>query len=134
MADIGTGATFEFVTTGLTLDLTSIEVSGVAREAVDITHLGTTVAKAFIPGDLYDPGEISFEGLLDPQDGDTFPITGASETMRVTFPTPSGLTTPAKFECTGFVTEYEFGVPMEEEMTFSMTIKLTGAITWTDAI
>lgn len=134
MADVGTGATFTFATTGLVLDLTSIEWGGISREPIDVTHLGSTPAKEFISGDLYDPGEITIEGLLDPNDGDTVPIAGAAEVMRVTFPLPpTGFSVAAFWEASGFITEYEVGVPMEEEMTFSATIKLTGTITFTDA-
>jgi hypothetical protein len=53
--------------------------------------------------------------------------------MTVTFPIPSGGVAGSTFVASGFLTEFEWGVPMEEEMTFSMTVKLTGAITWTDS-
>lgn len=133
MADVGTGAVFTFVTTALSLDLTSIEWGGISREPIDVTHLGSTPAKEFIPGDLYDAGEITIEGLLDPNDGDAVPISGAAETMRITFPIPAGGVGGAVWEASGFITEYEVGVPMEEEMTFSATIKLTGAISFADS-
>ena len=135
MADVGTGATFAFGTTPIALDFTSIDASGISRESIDVTHLGTTGAKAFIPSDLYDPGEISFEGLMDPNLGDALvtKIGAAAENMTVTFPIPSGGAAGSTFVASGFLTEFEWGVPMEEEMTFSMTVKLTGAITWTDS-
>ena len=135
MADIGTSATFAFGTTPIALDFTSIEASGVTRESIDVSHLGTTGAKAFIAAKLYDAGELTFEGLMDPNLGDALVIkVGAvAETMTVTFPTPSGGSSGSTFAATGFLTSFEWGVPMEEEMTFSMTVKLTGVITWTDS-
>jgi hypothetical protein len=135
MADIGTGATFAFGTTPIALAFTSIEASGVTRESLDVSDLSTTGAKAFIASKLYDAGEITFEGLLDPNLGDALvtKVGAAAESMTVTFPIPSGGAAGSTFVATGFLTSFEWGVPIEEEMTFSMTVKLTGEITWTDS-
>ncbi len=104
MADIGTGSSLAFGTTPITVEYTSIEVSGMARESIDVSHLGTTDYKIFIPSKLRDGGEITCEGLLDPDQGD------AGATLVVN----------------GFMTSLEFGTPMEEEMPFSLTIKING--------
>ena len=135
MADIGTGSSFVFGTTAIALAFTSIEASGVTRESIDVSDLSTTGAKAFIAAKLYDAGELTFEGLMDPNLGDALVIkVGAvAETMTVTFPIPSGGAAGATFAASGFLTSFEWGVPMEEEMTFSMTLKPTGAITFTDS-
>ena len=135
MADIGTGSSFAFGTTPIALDYTSIEASGVTRESIDVSNLGTTTNMEFIPAKLSDAGEITFEGLLDPNLGDALvlKVNAAVETMTVTFPTPSGGSSGSTFAASGFLTSFEWGVPMEEEMTFSMTVKLSGAITWTDS-
>jgi len=135
MADVGTGSTFVFGTTPVALDITSIETSGASREAVDITTLATTGARAFMPGDLYDAGEISIEGLLDPNLGDALvtKIGAVTETGTITFPIPSGGVSGATFAATCFLTEFETSVGIEEEMTFSLTLKLSGAITWSDS-
>lgn len=129
MADVGTGTTLGWgTTTGLNaMEVTSIEHSGTARESRDVSHLSTAGGRTFISGDLYDPGELSVEGFLGPTLGDTFPIGSAKETFTVTF--PDGTT----FAASGFLMEYGWNVPLDEEMTFSMTIKLSDEITWTDA-
>jgi predicted secreted protein len=135
MADVGTGATFVFGTVAVPLTITSIEPSGLSRESIDVSDLATTGGRTFIPGDLYDPGEIAIEGLLDPDLGDALitKIAAVKETCTITFPIPAGGIGGATFAASGFVTELEFGVPMEEEMTFSMTVKLSDEITWTDS-
>jgi len=135
MADVGTGATFVFGTTAVALDITSIETSGASRESLDVTTLATSGARVFIPGDLYDPGEISLEGLLDPNLGDALvtKIGAVTETGTITFPIPSGGVAGATFAATCFLTEFETSVGIDEEMTFSATLKLTGAISWTDS-
>jgi len=133
--DIGTGSSFVFGTVAVALTFTSIEASGVTRESIDVSDLSITGAKTFIPAKLYDAGELTFEGLLDPDLGDALvtKVGAVAETLTVTFPVPSGLTNGATFASSGFMTSFEWGAPMEEEMTFSMTLKLTAAITWTDA-
>ena len=135
MADTGTGATFEFGTTPIALVFTSIEVSGLARESLDVSNLANTGGRTFISGDLYDPGEITLEGHLDPDLGDSIitKIGAAKENMTITFPIPAGGSTGATFQASGFLMEFEFGVPIEEEMTFTMTIKLSDDVTWTDS-
>ena len=120
--DIGTGATITFGTSGFTAEITNMDHGDMGREAIDTSHLGTTTARTFMPGDLYDPGsltlDIHFDNANDP------PLTGAAETITITFPdasTRSG---------SGFVTGYSYSVPLEDKMTAQMTVKFSGAFTF----
>jgi hypothetical protein len=133
--DIGTGATFAFGTTPIALTFTSIEASGISRESIDVSHLATTGGRTFLPGDLYDAGELKLEGLLDPNLGDALvtKIGAVKETCTLTFPLFPGDSGAATFAASGFLMDLEFGVPLEEEMTFAMTLKLSDEITFTDA-
>ena len=135
MADVGSGATFVFGTTPVALDITGLDISGSSRESIDITTLATTGGRTYIPGDLYDAGELSIEGLLDPNLGDALvtKIGAVTETGTITFPIPSGGAAGATFAASCFLTEFESSVGIDEEMTFSLTLKLTGAITWSDS-
>lgn len=127
--DNGQGATVTFGTSGFTANITEISWGSIERTSIQTTHLGTTTAHTFIPGDLMDSGEITLEIQFDP---DNFPpIKQAAETITVTFPLSSGGTTAADWEATGFATSFEAGVPMEELMTGSLTIKVSGDITTT---
>lgn len=131
---IGTGTTVTFLTSAFSAQVTSISMSGLSRESVDVTHMGSTGTlggKAFIPGKLADPGELTLEIHFNPDD--TPPIMQAVETIRITFPLITGDTTPAKWECSGFATGFEFTDPLEAKMTGSLTIKCTGNITITPA-
>ena len=81
--DIGTGSTLTATTWATTgaIAILSMEVSDLSRESVDIAHLGTTTARAFMPGDLYDPGTIELEILHDTDNVSTVakpPINGAA--------------------------------------------------------
>lgn len=122
MADIGTGTSITF-SSGFMAEILSVNHSGISREAIDDTHMGTTTARSFQPSDLYDPGELSVELQFD--EDTKPPIDGATETITVTF--PSGATWAAD----GFMTDFEYSDPLEDKMTATATLKFTGDITVT---
>ena len=118
---VGTGATIAFGTSNFTASVSSISHGGISRPALDSSHLGTTVARTFVPGDLYDGGEITLSILFDPAATQP-PISGVAETITIDFGTPTNV-------FSGFVTEWGYEVPLEELMTADVTIKVAGAIT-----
>ena len=132
MADEGSGATLTFGTTGVSLDLLTIQGTGVSREALETTNLGTNTAQTFMPSDLYDPGEIAITFQYNPNTQP--PFSNAAETITITAPVPSGNTNGATAASSGFVTNFDEG-QMETGaiMVGSATIKRTGAITYADA-
>lgn len=127
--DNGTGASITFGTSSFSATVTAINGEAIERVAIETSHLGTTTARTFIPGDLFDPGEVSLELLFDPDNKP--PLNGAAETITVTFPVAAGETNGATWAASGFVTGFSYGVPLEELMTGTMTIKLSGDITVT---
>lgn len=130
---IGTGTTVTFGTSGFTAQVLEVGWSGIEREAVDSTHMGTTTARSFIPSSLYDPGEIEMEVAFDGDDAP--PISAAAETITVEFAKKaSGSTNGAQWAATGFLTGVEVTAPLEDKMTATLTIKLSGEITFTDEL
>lgn len=129
--DNGTGASVTFGTSGFTANITAISHDGIERVSIPTSHLGTTTAHTFIPGDLFDPGELT----LDLQhDGDNYPpIDQAAETITVIFPLGSGESTAARWAFSGFATGYNYSIPLEDLMTGQLTVKASGDITDTDA-
>ena len=130
--DLGTGLSLTFGTSGFTANLLSVNGQDISRPAIQTTHLGTTTAHTFIPGDLYDPGGVEIEFQFDPDDYP--PIDQPAETITVTYPLSSGGTTAANWAASGFMTDFSWGAPLEELMTGSATLKLSGAITPTDEV
>ena len=70
MADLGNGTTIAFATSPFTAVITSLQVSGITRESIETTHLGTAAAgagkfgsKTFIPAKNTDPGEIRLDPI-----------------------------------------------------------------------
>lgn len=139
---IGNGATIVFGTSGWTAKTKSITPSGRARESLDVTHLGSTPVdpeadpveqggKEFMPAGFGDPGELRVEFFLDPDDPP--PEHQAPEQITVTWPLPDGLTTPATWVGTGFVTSFETGIEVDSVVMGTMVVKLTGVQTATPA-
>lgn len=133
MADGGYGVTITFGTSSFTAQVISDpQFSGQERTAIETTHHAVTNGwRTFIPGDLKDPGGITFDINFDPDAQP--PITAAPETITLTFPVPSGSSNGATLACSGFVTAWEAGTPIDDRMTASITIKFTGEPTWADA-
>ena len=125
MADSGFGTTIAFSSSFLA-EVISVDWSGIARESIETTHLTTANnAKTFIPSDVYEPGEVSVEMAFDPTTAP--PITGAAETLTVTFP-GAGDTWAAA----GFLTSFDLNSPLEDRMTATAVVKLSGPITVTN--
>ena len=109
--------------------ITSFTPPSPTRDIIDITSSSSpNFAREFMAG-LIDYGEASAEMLWDLNSGaDTLLSTLLLErnprTFRATFTqyAPSRLITFA-----GFLTGYEQGAPMEDKMTATITMKVTGA-------
>lgn len=131
MADEGFGTTISFSSSFLA-EVQSVSLSGYERNSIETTHMTSTNGwRTFIPSDLKDPGTLSLDISFRPNDN--IPITGAAETVTVTFPVPSGGSTGATLACSGFLTKFDFTDPMDERMTATCELKLTAAPTWTDS-
>lgn len=131
--DVGTGTSLVFGTSGFNAYITNVSGPGITREAIETTHLGTTGGKTFIPGDLYDGGELTLDVMHDPSI--TVPMLAGNqpETITITYPTPAGMSSGATWSFSGFMTNYEPTAPLEDKMTATVTIKLTGNLTQTPA-
>jgi len=134
MADTGNTATIAFGTSGFTANFQMIGGTEQERPSIPDSHLGTTTRDTFIPGDLFDPGEFESEYQFDPDDQP--PISGAAETVTVTFPVPAGQSNGATLAGTGFVTKWKSAdLRNNELMVATVTVKWDGKTgpTWTDA-
>ncbi len=124
MADVGTGTAIVFGTSGFTAEITDVNGSDMTREDIDISHLGTTGYKEYMPSTLIEGGTVDFEFAFDPDQQP--PISGASETITITFPIPAGGSTAATLAFSGYLNSWSWGAPLEEKMTASATIKVDG--------
>lgn len=120
---IGTGLAITFQS-GILAEITSASWSGVTREQIESSHMGTTGGRTYIPGTLYDSGSLEVGLIFDNPDAawDTA-MAAAAETVTVTF--SNGNTWAAS----GSMQEFEWTAPLEDRMTATATIKLSGDIT-----
>lgn len=117
MARVPEGTTIS-LPTGFSAELTDISETGISREALDTTHLGTTGGwKTFIPAANADGGEVRIAGRItagrpqmnaDPEEFVITEVDGATNTFD------------------GFFTGYEITRQQGGLEEFSATIKVTG--------
>ena len=127
VVDITTGTTVTF--SGWTAQITSLSYDGVERASIETTHLGSAVpgagfgGKTFIIAKLGDPGTLNLEGHFDPDK--IPPVTGAISSCTITWPAADTWVFSAA--CTSFSMQG----PLEDKMTYSLSLKACGAVVTT---
>lgn len=121
--DIGTGTTVTFGTSGFTADILGVNHDGIAREAINTSHMGTTNDHTFMPTDLVDNGEISLEIAFVPSLSPPIITNGPAETVTINY---AGT---GSWAASAFQTGFSIGAPLEDKMTGTLTLKVTGGIT-----
>jgi len=125
MATIGTGTTVTFQS-GLYAEIIELEWSGLTRAVYDTSHFGTTGGMTVAPASTYDPGEISVRYAFDPEIDPTTALTAVAETVTLTFADAGPASTMA---ASGVLRDISITVPLEDRVTASAVIKLSGSIT-----
>lgn len=129
----GNGATPEVFAT--IAEVTSITPPAFSRDTVDATHEQSPYGfREFIPG-LTDAGEVSFDMNFVPDSSDVaaflaeFEAAGgaAVKNRQIVFPDGS------YFVFAGILTGYEPDAPIDDKMSASVTIKVTGKPTLVQA-
>jgi len=121
---VGTGITITFASSFFA-EILEVNGPNASRISIPTSHMGTTVAHTFTPGDLVDWGEVSVSVAFRP--GTRPPIGSNPETITITYP-DSGAATWA---FSGFMTGFSPKGPLEDRMTADCTIKCTGDVTVT---
>ena len=126
--DNGTGATIVFGTSGFAGEITGFSAPNESRVSIDVSHLAST-SMTYIPGDLVEGGEVSLDLNFNPDYA--VPVSGAAETITISYALRSGDSTASTWAFTGFVTDHTPSVPFEDRMTATVTIKVSGVVTKT---
>ncbi len=137
------GVTITFGTSGFEadMDLTSLDLGGRSRSAIETSHLGLTVydsgvsaLRTFIPGAFIDGGEITCGCTWTMADEP--PISEDAEDITITF-TGTGAATDGALKFSGFLTEYGVSGELDGKWEGTLTIKVAGPPSsgdfWTDA-
>lgn len=108
--------------------LTSIGGLELSADTIDVTTLDSDGGyREFIAG-FKDAGEVALEGYLAPEEGkgqiDLYALfeSGETEDFVIEFPVGVG----AKWEFKGIVTGFSTGADLEDPLSFSGTIKVSG--------
>jgi len=117
--DIGTGTTIQFAT-GFFAEILSVSGPDASRKSIETSHMGTSDAHTFTHGDLVDWGEMTVEIAFDPSVEP--PIDAVAESIVITFPDSSTST----WTFMGFMTGFSPSTPLEDRMTASCKIKVSG--------
>ena len=122
----------------------TVQVAGIAeitppeqsRDSIDISTHGSGGVREFLPGPLLDNGEITLDLNWIPGDAtdDVLVAMLGEDGSRFFEIRCVQLTTPQKYSGRGFVTSKSPSTPMEDKMTCSVTLKVTGALTGPVAI
>ncbi len=123
MAEIGTGSTLAFATSGWTPEIIGINLPGITRESINTSHLGTTTAHTYMLTSLYDGGTLDLEIAWDPDEDPPIFAGSDMETLTLTF---AGAGDPWTFSA-GQI-ELGIAVPLEDKMTASCSFKISGPI------
>ena len=124
------GTTFTFGTTPTGVaDVASWSGPRFDRTDIDVTHLASD-AKEYLAG-LKDPGEFTMEvnfNLSDPGQKKLWDAldTPGAQPVKVTFPDPGG---DLAFNAT--VKGFETSGNADDKITGSITLRITGDVTWT---
>lgn len=128
----GQQSSMTFGTSGITLDVISIEPNEESVEDIALPHLGLDAGSIipYEPGDLVEGGEYTVE-LAD--NHDTQIATRVVETITYTKPIASGNTTAATKEFDGYIKSVkESNKATSERATITVVVKVAGEITVTD--
>lgn len=127
---IGYGSLFEISTDGGSTwdspgEVNSLTPPAFAVDAIDVTHMqSVNGTREFIPG-LMDPGEASVEMNFKPGSEGEALILSVLRTKikaRCTFPAGETVTFDA------IITGYAPAVPMDDKMTATLTVKVSGVV------
>lgn len=121
MAFIATGTTITWES-GFFAELLSITGPSGSRVSVDTTHMSTSTAMTFTPGDLVDWGEVTCEIAYVPST--TPPIKQAASSCVINWAD----NTASTWTFTAFMTGFEPTGELEGRATASCTLKVSGDV------
>ena len=108
----------------------------ISADQIEVSHRDSDWRK-YVNG-MLDGGELTFDIVFDPDHASHDPtltnsiyaymVAGTATNFKLEYPGVGSAVTSAIFS--GTITNFGLGAPLEDALTASITIKLSGAITW----
>lgn len=136
MAEHGHGTTITGSSIGVIGEIIDISGPSQARDSIDVSTMDSAAKwREFIPG-MLDSGEVTFDVNYDGAAAGVAnklntSLTADPETWTIAI--KGNASVYGSWAATGFVTGLGFAIPFGDKITQSVTIKFTGAPTFTDA-
>ena len=128
---LGTTLSIGTTTSVTVAGLTSINGLELSADTIDATTLNSTGGYREFEAGFKDAGEVSLEGYLESATGDgqkeLYDLFESGDTEDFSINFPNG----AKWEFKGIVTGFTTGASLEDLLSFSGTIKVSGKPTFT---
>lgn len=128
--DIGQGTYVTFGTalhTATGYKISGVNHGGITRAVAAATHMLSS-AKEFVASSIYDPGELSVEVLFDPSIRPTADLANVATNQVVNVYWANGGTATSLWSAFGYASGFEAGAQMEDMMSGTLTIKLSGTL------
>lgn len=105
------------------LELLDISPPAAEAKSIDMTHMGSTDFKEYIPGKIIEWGDCEFEVAWDPNiHPDLLNTTNEDSVWTIVFPTPDDIGYYWKFK--GYISNIGVQVPLEDRITANITIQV----------
>lgn len=130
--NIGTDTTISCATPTLTFELLDISPPGAEAKTIDMTHMGSTLYKEYLPGKIIEWGECEFEVAYDPGESGYDPETLLTDTdedstWTIAFPyeEEGEVTQFTNWVFKGYVSNVGVKTPLEDRITATITIQVS---------
>ncbi len=131
---VGTSVAFGTTTAYSALQITDVQVNGISVANIPTPHLGLSVGDyiPYIPGDLKEGDTITYTFHVDM---DVIPLPQhTKETITQTQPITDGTnTTAGTIAFSGYISNVQWGQPIDGKCEGSYDVKVAGNITFTDS-
>jgi len=120
MAKVGTGTSISFES-GFFAEVLDVRPPPASRKKIETSHMLTTVAHTNVPGKLVEWGECEIDLAFDP--GQDPPIDNPASAFTIDYPDGESWSGMA------WMSRYEPSVPLEDRMTCTAALQVTGDVT-----
>jgi hypothetical protein len=115
--------------TGALAEIISISIGGMSRTDIDLSTMDSSNAYKQFIGGMIDAGEVSLSFVYEKGNHDAMQdaLTADNELWTITLPDGS------TFSCDGYMKNVSMEIPMDDKISQSATLKLSGEPTFTPA-